>query len=422
MPLRRASTGPRSRERGEAGQDELERLARLASTGPRSRERGELFTNHHDALAVSLQRGRARESAESSIVVDDEYDRMELQRGRARESAERELANRAMGAAVSFNGAALERARRGVRNRLAALLLQWLQRGRARESAEREITRRAIDEMERASTGPRSRERGEGAARGSIGLSFARFNGAALERARRACSIPAFPFSGKGFNGAALERARRDQFSAPRRKPRRMLQRGRARESAERATTWTAGPRTSCFNGAALERARRVARECAERGGVHELQRGRARESAERERGRAWNGGQARLQRGRARESAESPTGKRWRLPPASFNGAALERARRAHFCKWRKRRGRIRGLRAGRWSPAAWRSGSRRFLHRLFQGSVRAVRRPLPSCRRSRRIHQKKADSHHRRHRKFLASTPNSTVRRNGGRPGPVR
>src|ERR1041384_1922637 len=85
------------------------------------------------------------------------------------------------------------------------------------------------------------------------------------------------------------------------------LQRGRARESAERlcrrsVTSW----HLNCFNGAALVRARKDSPQRARNVSPNVLQRGRARESAERWRHTTNLTLLTRLQRGRARESAES--------------------------------------------------------------------------------------------------------------------
>ena len=113
-----------------------------------------------------------------------------------------------------------------------------------------------------------------------------------------------------------------------------LLQRGRARESAEIPSRSDARRRSSsCFNGAALGRARRCRGPAPPVGREGLLQRGRARESAEMNRDAAtgwprrtrFNGAAL----GRARRYPRPP-----RLAPCArtrFNGAALGRARRSH-------------------------------------------------------------------------------------------
>src|SRR5258707_711854 len=67
---RQASTGPRSRERGESPLDPTEESSKSASTGPRSRERGEIGPLLKRAERYSpLQRGRAHVSAESILWI-----------------------------------------------------------------------------------------------------------------------------------------------------------------------------------------------------------------------------------------------------------------------------------------------------------------------------------------------------------------
>ena len=136
-----------------------------------------------------------------------------------------------------------------------------------------------------------------------------------------------------------------------------LLQRGRARESAEgrspfapaiveplcfngaalvRARKGPASERASAvagsgFNGAALVRARKVGSRYCPPDAHPLLQRGRARESAE---GTVHSGDRTvgvKLQRGRARESAEGyRRNQRTPVCPLCFNGAALVRARKA--------------------------------------------------------------------------------------------
>jgi len=128
----RASTGPRSVERGEKTRlpqhsPRLRRLqrgrARLsaessgtrhsvkpaneASTGPRSVERGEPRTGNRSCQRALLQRGRARLSAERPFGVGVSNTCQTLQRGRARLSAESRTRRTGQPSAFCFNGAAL---------------------------------------------------------------------------------------------------------------------------------------------------------------------------------------------------------------------------------------------------------------------------------------------------------------------------
>ncbi len=91
VPRSLASTGPRSIERGEAGEAIPFQLLRgRASTGPRSIERGEATAPVQTANStVGLQRGRAQLSAErSGRVRCRRAETGRLQRGRAQLSAE----------------------------------------------------------------------------------------------------------------------------------------------------------------------------------------------------------------------------------------------------------------------------------------------------------------------------------------------
>ncbi len=253
-----------------------------------------------------------------------------------------------------FNGAALFRARRGSVRLLRVCSTQLLQRGRALSSAERARGDAWMGNFGKASTGPRSFERGETLLRARLPERAPSFNGAALFRARREHHTPRPYRVPARFNGAALFRARRGTTIAP----------------------WMA--RTTRFNGAALFRARRANLDILLLTKRPELQRGRALSSAESEffvmgnhelvhastgprsfergeqggltsacrAGAASTGprsfergetlanqlpaGTAKLQRGRALSSAERAISIRRRCAPrSSFNGAALFRARR---------------------------------------------------------------------------------------------
>jgi hypothetical protein len=142
LALRRedASTGPRSGDRGEVDQPGRPGNPRGASTGPRSGDRGEAPAHDHLRFhAKRLQRGRGPETAESLLwELKNRVDDM-LQRGRGPETAESRPSMRAMMSRENcFNGAAVRRPRRA---------------------------EPAPDEPpgKKASTGPRSGDRGEGA-------------------------------------------------------------------------------------------------------------------------------------------------------------------------------------------------------------------------------------------------------------------
>ncbi len=130
-----------------------------------------------------------------------------------------------------------------------------LQRGRAPESAECLATKKAQDAIDKASTGPRSGERG-------------------------------------------VRSASADSTASV------VLQRGRAPESAEWASMKWRPASCRSFNGAALRRARSVGKKGGA-SGVGKLQRGRAPESAEWATNRVDRLRAEMLQRGRAPESAE---------------------------------------------------------------------------------------------------------------------
>ena len=114
-----------------------------------------------------------------------------LQRGRARESAEiRNPSNLRRGQVSCFNGAALGRARRFAAGMIEVPVDTALQRGRARESAEILGHAGGRPGTGKASTGPRSGERGDVGTGTKTAPGGDRFNGAALGRARR-CSLVA---------------------------------------------------------------------------------------------------------------------------------------------------------------------------------------------------------------------------------------
>ncbi len=205
-----------------------------------------------------------------------------------------------------FNGAALFRARR-LGFAVPEIGNLKLQRGRALSSAEAQTPWPLRARRGRASTGPRSFERGGSASTGSAGPAGRLQRGRALSSAEAllaasTCSSPSC------FNGAALFRARRPLFPAPTSLPWSRFNGAALFRARRPPLRRLPRPRLSCFNGAALFRARR--RKC--RPGQDpelKLQRGRALSSAEAQKALA-----ARV------SSAEASTG------PRSFErgGAAL--------------------------------------------------------------------------------------------------
>ena len=157
-----------------------------------------------------------------------------------------------------------------------------LQRGRALSSAEMPLWRCGLDGTDRASTGPRSFERGDRNLIRTFGSILSRLQrGRALSSAEMppaSCAAGvAHPAStgprsfergdhvchqsrhvrGAGFNGAALFRARRSNGRKGRTGRTTRLQRGRALSSAEIREAILREIGIASFNGAALFRARR---------------------------------------------------------------------------------------------------------------------------------------------------------------------
>ena len=379
LKRRVASTGPRSGERGEWIYPFLTTATNRASTGPRSGERGEQRARGTPARRRPASTGpRSGERGEADANGDQGVYVVALQRGRARESAERTPPAPRWEVPSGFNGAALGRARRvesftvqklgpgaastgprsGERGEVARNVelecLGPLQRGRARESAERTEGGGEGERSYRASTGPRSGERGEQAGdrgdggagqastgprsgeRGELvrrvggatggGASTGPRSGERGERSSEAC--PGCRAS--RFNGAALGRARRAETGSTQRWSAWRLQRGRARESAERPDAPRLPGRSPRFNGAALGRARRGASPRYAPPPLWALQRGRARESAERPRLRPTPRSARRASTGpRSGERGEGFWNNRSVYLSRCFNGAALGRARR---------------------------------------------------------------------------------------------
>src|SRR5581483_10659319 len=137
------------------------RWAASASMGPRSCERGNaVIMGRVHILTISLQWGRARASAEIGNFGHFNPCLPLLQWGRARASAEMRLNSLHARWCISFNGAALVRARKSWFDARAKASVNTLQWGRARASAEMDFCgiSPALDSY--ASMGPRSCERG----------------------------------------------------------------------------------------------------------------------------------------------------------------------------------------------------------------------------------------------------------------------
>ncbi len=256
-PKKSASTEPRSCERGEGIRRRRIHNVGHASTEPRSCERGECFTKADHFSGAMLQRSRARASAESFKVVAIQL----LPRSfngaalvRARRVAGEEL--RSSGSR-SFNGAALVRARRETFSSTTTTATAGFN-GAALVRARRECHRRVVLTVATASTEPRSCERGE-----IHRWYVAEWCEVMLQRSRARASAEraagaSHGSTAMGFNGAALVRARRGPLSAITIVDGGRLQRSRARASAESSVR-------SCICAASIELQRSRARASAER-------------------------------------------------------------------------------------------------------------------------------------------------------------
>ncbi len=204
-----------------------------ASTGPRSFERGERPREVEPHPENRLQRGRALSSAERILQREKNPKKGKLQRGRALSSAERRHRGQP--------GRTPSRLQRGRALSSAEsaevdgdeLGVEALQRGRALSSAESIDSRTELHPVHIASTGPRSFERGEADRILARRRRRQCFNGAALFRARRALSPP-----GQGVGDLASTGPRSFERGERKRRPcsrstSSKLQRGRALSSAE---------------------------------------------------------------------------------------------------------------------------------------------------------------------------------------------
>ena len=257
----------------------------------------------------------------------------------------------------SFNGAALGRARRAQARQNPLSSRFMLQRGRARESAE--SAQKIVDELFRkcASTGPRSGERGEWSLYCTKAGKGACFNGAALGRARRVAQARAvFTVLANASTGPRSGERGESPSSSGWAAPRCWLQRGRARESAERtrqnrrarprSRVASTGPRSgergetqAAGNVATLFNRASTGPRSGERG-----ERPRLRSAADLpdastgprsgERGEPGRAGRTAPQTRRFNGAALGRARRGWRCPMCRarrtcFNGAALGRARR---------------------------------------------------------------------------------------------
>ena len=233
VAVRSASTGPRSEDRGERSRRrQLQRLDRERFNGAAvGRPRRALDVQRAPRWTERLQRGRGPKTAESACDAACIAGARLLQRGRGRETAE---SRRELDASASRS-------------------LQW---GRGPETAESTSARRAGASALQRGRGP---ETAESAVRGMSAPAL-RFNGAAVRRPRRArdsacrCGVRRRCFNGAavGDRGEIPQRRRADGAHRHRfngaavRRPR------RARDARHQV-----GAVAVCFNGAAVRRPRR---------------------------------------------------------------------------------------------------------------------------------------------------------------------
>ena len=158
-----------------------------------------------------LQRGRTPESAESRPSLAPVESQEELQRGRTPESAERPtVAASGRSLRGGFNGAALRRVRRDLKQKRRTARASGLQRGRTPESAERRQRRKSKNKMSNASTGPHSGECGELASLVAEAIDGAiASTGPHAGECGEGSDSEALVGGGRSFNGAALRRVRR---------------------------------------------------------------------------------------------------------------------------------------------------------------------------------------------------------------------
>ena len=180
--------GRGSIDRGKAAIPSRTICSGRASMGPRSIDRGNEADYRERHGYLQLQWGRDRSIAERLVAVQVRTAPLSrLQWGRGSSIAERRIGGDGNDAlSIGFNGAAIDRSRKGDGSealRLAVTLLQWgrdlIDRGKERSAGNG-------DQCCEASMGPRSCDRGKIAATGIGRCMSDRFNGAAIDRSRKA--------------------------------------------------------------------------------------------------------------------------------------------------------------------------------------------------------------------------------------------
>ena len=255
----RASTEPRSFERGNL--QSLSRIARAAraSTEPRSFERGNLIEIplmnlslvHASTEPRSFERGNPIERNPVLPVGEASTEPRSFERGNCRR------ARPCPQTLTSFNGAAFFRTRKPKAAYNALPEGEALQRSRVLSNAETPRIREADRRQLAASTEPRSFERGNRRANDPRKAITAGFNGAAFFRTRKLPVEALAQFVSDRFNGAAFFRTRkrwplRPAVCAPAGFNGAAFFRTRKLESSR----YGSGGRP-CFNGAAFFRTRK---------------------------------------------------------------------------------------------------------------------------------------------------------------------
>src|SRR5882724_12318724 len=209
----RASMGPRSTERGRCHRASSGNGFRFASMGPRSTERGRVPGDvKRRLILVALQWGRAQQSAEGSkagqaaAAAHPGFNGAALNRAR---KEERRRGGRVRPLRASMGPRSTERGRRlPSAGREAGGELQW---GRAQQSAEGRWEYGACDRWKSFNGAALNRARKE-RSEGPAAIGWCGFNGAALNRARKVQALTGLGEAIKCFNGAALNRARKEAY------------------------------------------------------------------------------------------------------------------------------------------------------------------------------------------------------------------
>ena len=186
-PMRKASTKPRSSERGKESIPVLCLLCHLASTKPRSSERGKRTCRSASiAFRFCFNEAALKRARKDANLGDAIVDLCASTKPRSSERGKITGSNHEGFTPMRFNEAALKRARKDMCSVVAVWSTGWLQRSRAQASAERPHGILPPD------TGRRC------------------FNEAALKRARKGLTRMRIHQNYKSFNEAALKRARKD--------------------------------------------------------------------------------------------------------------------------------------------------------------------------------------------------------------------